>query len=105
MNAGTYKLAKYLVKLLNTHLTLKNYYNVTNSTNLSTDLTQLKINKNYRLITYDIKDLFVSIPIEETLAVTKSILTKNNETLMAKQIIILMILVLSHNYFTFQNKI
>jgi hypothetical protein len=71
-NAPTYKLAKYLVQLLNTHLTLKNYYNVINSTNLATDLTQLKIGKNHKLITYDIKYLFVNIPIEETLVITKS---------------------------------
>ena len=61
MNSPTYKVAKYLVKLLNTHLTLENNYNVSNSTHLATALTQLKINKNYRLITYDIKGLFVNI--------------------------------------------
>ena len=62
-------------------------------------------NKHYKLITYDIKDLSVNIPIEETLAITKSVLTKNNDTLMTQQIITQMRLVLSQSYFTFQNKI
>jgi hypothetical protein len=55
MNAPTYKVAKHLVGLLNRHLTLKNHYNVKNSTNLAIDLTKLKLNKNHKLITYDIK--------------------------------------------------
>ena len=45
MNARTYKIAKYLVMLLNTHVTLKNFYIVTNSTKVATDLTHLKIDK------------------------------------------------------------
>ena len=32
MNAPTYKIAKYLIRLLNRHLTPKNQYNVQNST-------------------------------------------------------------------------
>ena len=94
MNAPIYKLAKHLVKLLNTHLTLKNYYNVTNSTNLATELTHLVINKNYRLITYDIEDLSVNISIEEVIGITKSMLAKNNYIQTTKQIINLMRLVL-----------
>ena len=105
MNAPTYKLPKHLVKLLNTHITLKNYYNVTNSTNLATELTHLVINENYRLITYDIKDLFVGIPTGEVIGITKSVLAKNNNTKTTKQIIDLMRLVLSQNYFMFQNRI
>ena len=105
MKDPKYKLAKYLVKLLNTQLTLKNYYNVTNSTNLAIDLTQLQINETPILIMYDIKELFINIPVEETIAITKSILTKNSDTQLMKQIITLMRSVLSQNYFTFQNKI
>ena len=105
MSAPTYKLPKHLVKLLNTHITLKNYYNVTNSTNLATELTHLVINENYRLVTYDIKDLFVNIPIEEVTGITKSGLAKNNDTQTTKQIIDPMRSVLSQNYFMFQNRI
>ena len=45
MNARTYKKAKYLVMLLNTHVTLSNCYNVTSSTKLATDLTHLNQTK------------------------------------------------------------
>jgi hypothetical protein len=43
------------------------HYNVTNSTNLANDLTKLEIHENHRMITLDIKDLYVNIPTDETL--------------------------------------
>jgi hypothetical protein len=57
------------------------------------------------LITYKLKDLYVNIPTEETLTITKSRLLKSNDTQTTQQIITLMKLVLSQNYFTFQNKV
>jgi hypothetical protein len=105
MQAPSYKVAKHLVKILNKHLTLNNQYNVVNSTNLTIDLSKLNINDNHKLITYDIKDVFVNVPTEETLLITKSMLLKNNNPQITKQIITLMRLILSQNYFTFKNKI
>ena len=72
---------------------------------MATDLTKLKLNENCKLITYDIKDLYVNIPIEETLTITKSMLLKSNDAQIKQQVIMLKELVLSQNYFTFQNKI
>jgi hypothetical protein len=105
MKAPTHKIVKHLVRILNKHLTLNNHYNVANSTNLASDLANLKISKDDKLITYDIKDLNVNIPIEQTLTITKSMLLKNNDTQIMQQIITLMRLAPSQNYFTFQNKI
>jgi len=105
MNASTYKVAKHIVKSLNRHLTHRNQYNVKNSTILATNLTKLKLNQNHQLITYGIKDLHVNIPIEETLTITKLMLLKNNDARMTKEKITLMEIILSQNYFTFQNKI
>jgi len=105
MKNTTYKIAKHLVGVLNKHFTLYNHYNVFNSANLANELTNLKINKNHKLITYNIKDLSVTIPIEETLTITKSRLLKSNDTQTTQQIITLMRLVLSQNCLTFQNKV
>ena len=80
MNAPTYKIAKHLEGILNKHLTLNNHYNVNNSTNLVTDLTKLKLKQNHKLLTYDIKDLHVNIPTDETLTITKSMLLNSNDT-------------------------
>jgi hypothetical protein len=104
MKAPTYKIAKHLVKMLNKkNHTLNNHYSVVNSTNLTIDLTNRKIKENYKLITYGIND--VNISMEETLIITKSMLLKNNNTQIMQQIITLMRLIPSQNYFTFQNKI
>jgi len=47
--------------------------------NLAEDLTKLKVNGNYRMLTYDIKDLYVNIPTKEILRITKSLLLKRND--------------------------
>jgi hypothetical protein len=106
MKATAYKIAKYLIKIFNTHThrTLNNHYNVDNSTNLAIFLTNLKINEKHKLITYDIKDLYVNIPIEETLAVTKSMLLKNIGTQITQEVFTLLRLNLTQDYFKFQNK-
>jgi hypothetical protein len=80
MNAPTYKIAKHLVGILNKHLTLNNNYNVKNCTAVATELTNFNLNENHKLITYDIKDLYVNIPTDYTLTITKSMLLKSNDT-------------------------
>ena len=58
--ALAYKLAKHLAKIVNQYITSNNHYNVTNSTNLANDLTKLEIHENHRMITFDIKDLYIN---------------------------------------------
>ena len=60
-----------LVKKLNSLLNLQNQYNVKDSTTPANDLINLKIDENHRLITFDIKDLYVNIPIRETLRIAR----------------------------------
>jgi hypothetical protein len=57
------------------------------------------------MITYELKDLYVNILTEETLTITKSRLLKSNDTQITQQITTLMRLVISQNYFTFQNQV
>ena len=103
--AQAYKLAKYLNKILSQHIMLHNQYVATNSTNLANDLTRLEIHENHCLMTFDIKDLYVNIPVSETLSIVKTKLLQNNDTQIAEQIFTLLKGVLSQNYFTFQQRI
>ena len=80
--APSYKLAKHLTKILNQYITLNNHYNVINSTSLALDLTKLKLHENHRMITFDIKDLYVNIPIDETISFLEA---KLLETTIPKQ--------------------
>jgi hypothetical protein len=66
-----YKLAKYMTKILDQHIALNNQYNIANSTNLANDLIKLEMTDTHKLITFDIKDLYVNIPILETLNIAQ----------------------------------
>ena len=99
----TYKIAKLLVYKLHEHLHLKYPYNVKDSVSLANDLTKAKINEHHRMITFDVKNLYVNIPITETLAITKQLLSEQNEEQITTQILLLLESVLRQNYFSFQN--
>ena len=57
------------------------------------------------MISFDIKDLYVNIPIEETLNIVKSKLMENNNIQITYQMLLLLKVILSQNYFMFQPKI
>jgi hypothetical protein len=67
IQAPSYKIAKFLNNWLSNQIQLPNRYTTYNSTQLANELKKLNITKSSRLITFDIKDLYVNIPIQETL--------------------------------------
>jgi hypothetical protein len=70
-NAPSYKIAKKLNDILKRPLFLDNHYITSNSISLANDLVKLKINIKHRVLTLDLKDLKVKIPIKETIEVTR----------------------------------
>jgi putative IMPACT (imprinted ancient) family translation regulator len=65
----------------------------------------LEIHENHRLVTFYIKDLYVNIPITETLNIVKAKLQQNNDIQITYQILSLLKAVLTQIYFTFQQRI
>jgi len=57
------------------------------------------------MATFDIKDLYVNIPIEEILKITEQQLMKNNDKQKTKQIITILHTILRQNYFEYQDTI
>jgi len=102
---GSYKAAKKLNNILNQHLHLENLYTVENSTKLANDLTKITLKDSYRLITLDIKDLYVNILIHEALQATRTQLHKHNDKTFTNQICTLLEAMLNQNYFTYQTQI
>jgi len=94
-----------MTKILTQHIALNNQYNITNSTNLAKDIVKLEITDTHRLITFDIKDLYVNIPIQETINIAQERMTKNNDPQKTQRIIKLLKVILRQNYFTFQEQI
>jgi len=86
-NAPTYKTAKKPNDILKQCLCLDNPYNTINSTSLANDIVKLTINNKHRMITHEVKNLYVNIPIDETLKFTESQLWSNNDKHETKQII------------------
>ena len=78
---------------------------VKDSTALTNDLTKMKLDENHRMITLDNKDLYVNIPIQETLRIAKTLLLENNNEHTTKQMITLLEVTLQQNYFSFCNNI
>jgi hypothetical protein len=97
MNAPAYKISKLLVNRLNNLRNLRNHYNAKDSIALANDLTKIKLEENHRMITLDIKDLYVNIPIEETLRIAKTLLLENNNEHTTKQMITLLEVTLQQN--------
>ena len=104
IHALSYKAAKRLNKILQQHLNLDNHYTAVNSSTLTQDLTRLNINSKHRLITLDIKDLYVYINIAETIDITTQLL-KHNDPETTTQICTLLGVILQQNYFIFQEQI
>ena len=84
-NAPAHKTESRLSK----HLHVKNHYNTITSYTLANELVNLKINNHHRLLTLDIKDLYVNIPIQETLDITKAQLNAH-DTKTTRQIVTLL---------------
>jgi hypothetical protein len=57
------------------------------------------------MITFDIKDLYVNIPVCETLDITTNLLLRHNDEHITKQMISLLHTILQQNHFSFQNNI
>ena len=105
IHAPSYKAARRLNKILQQCLNLGNQYTVVNSVTLAQDLMKLNISNKHRLITMDINDLYVNIPITETIDITTTQLLQHNYPETTAQIFTLLGVILQQNYFIFQEKI
>jgi hypothetical protein len=72
--APAYQLAKQLVRTLHDYLQLPNTYNIQNSIQLMGDLKLITINKNTRLCSFDIVNMYTNIPKNDIITITKNIL-------------------------------
>jgi len=71
---------------------------------IAEELNKIKINKNSRIITLDIKDLYVNLPINGIMHPTKYWLNKNNNSEdVIKQLLNIIKTVIQQNYFQYKN--
>ena len=81
-------------------LSLPNNYNTKNSNEIAEELNKIKINENSRIITLDIKDLYVNLSLNGIMHATKYWLHKNNNSDdVIKQLLNIIKTVIQQNYF------
>jgi hypothetical protein len=96
--APSYKIAKYLTKKLQTLINLPNTYITKNSKEVAQELSNIQIKDHHRIISLDIKDLYVNLPIKNVLWITKLWLQKqNHDDVTTEQTIYLLETILNQN--------
>jgi len=73
---------------------------------MAEELKTIHINKYMKIITLDIKDLYVTLPIQGILQTTKFWLSKHNNTNgTIEQTLKLLEIILKQNYFQYNNQL
>jgi hypothetical protein len=76
--APAYKIAKYLNKRLNDLVNLQYMYTTKNAYEIAQELNYIQISKHNRVISLDIKELYVNLAVQNILHITKFWLNKHN---------------------------
>ena len=71
--APSYNLSKHLIKLLNYHAKFNFSFSIKNSFQLVEKIQNIQLPTNAKLASFDIKNLFPSVPPYETLKIIKNI--------------------------------
>jgi hypothetical protein len=103
--APTYKIAKLLNRRIIEYISLPNTYTVHNSNEIAQDLQKLHIENGYKMITLDIKDLYVNLPKTGIIQSTIFWLSRNAICKEIKeQIIQLLTTIIEQNYFQYNDQ-
>jgi len=93
--APSYKIAKLLNKKLQSLTNLPNTYTTKNSQEVAQELHNIQIDGNYKLITLDIKDLYVNLPIQSIIRTTRFWLNKgNHDKIITEQVLYILEIIL-----------
>jgi hypothetical protein len=79
-NAPAYELAKHLAKTLHSYLHLLYTYNIRNSIHLMAGLQSIDLNKDIRICSFDIENMYTNIPKIDIINIINNILENNQET-------------------------
>ena len=102
----SYKTAKYLNKKLNNLINLPYTYTTKNSYEVAEELKAIHIDEHMKIVSLDIKDLYVNLPIQGILQTTKFWLSKHNDTnTTIEQTLKILETILKQNYFQYNNQL
>jgi hypothetical protein len=103
--APSYKTAKFLNKKLQQLVNLPNTYATKNSHEVALDLHNIRTNENHKLITLDIKDLYVNLPVQGIIQTTKFWLNRKGcDNTITRQTLHILEIILKQNYFQYNGQ-
>jgi hypothetical protein len=104
-NPPTYNIAKTLTSALKKYMPLPYVHNVQNSVHLMKDLTNIPYDPDLRIASLDISNIYTNIPIKELVNIIESTCeNKGLEFTLKEEILRIIRLIVTQNYFKFQNK-
>ena len=104
-NVPSYKLAKMLTGILKPYLPLPNVYNILNSVQLLNDLSQIPFVLELKVASLDVSNMYTNIPTTDLIDIIDTICRKYNlEDTLIKEILTITRLIITQNYFSFQDK-
>ena len=103
--APSYKIAKFLNNRLKDYINLPGTYTTKNSYEIAQELHNTHIRENHKIITLDIKDLCVNLPIKGIIQTTKFWLDKISVSkTISEHILHLLQVIIEQNYFQYNNQ-
>jgi hypothetical protein len=105
IQAPSYRLAKHLSKNLKTMLNLPNRYNAKDSKEVAGEISTIQTKDCHSFMSLDINDLYVNIPTEDTIRITKFWLRKQkHDSRLIEQTTHALEIILKQNYFQYNNR-
>lgn len=106
ITAPSYKLSKRLINIIQRHSNFQPAFSIKNTSQLIDKIKNIKIPHNATLVSFDVKNLFPSVPPTEVLQITDNLLLYNKCNPQTHADIMNSFEVcLKQNYFQFDNKI
>lgn len=106
INAPTYKLCQKLNKILPTVINLKNNYSIKNTSQFIERVKNINLPDNACLVSFDVKNLFTSIPTDELLLKVNELINNSDNLNQTEknELLALIKTCLNQNYFMFNSK-
>jgi allophanate hydrolase subunit 1 len=107
VQAPSYKVSRYINKRLQDLIALPYMYNTKNSQEIAEVIKKLKINEHVRIITLDIKNIYVNLPIKGIIQTARFWLNKNNKNNkeLNEQTLHILNTIMKQNYFQYYDQI
>jgi hypothetical protein len=104
-NAPGYKLAKKMVKILNSYIPLPFTYNIKNTVQLMNELTDIPYDPNTKFASYAISSMYSNIPTHDLIVTLKKLCKSYNlDNRTTRDIITVIQTITEQNYFRFRDK-